>query len=177
MIDVNEIIQNQDYKFTDDQLKKVVKHLNKLLNYTPRIGVFGKTGVGKSSLCNTLFGSDVCPVSDVKACTREPKDVLVKMQGDKGISLIDVPGVGEDKERDIEYSALYQSLLPELDVILWVLKADDRAFSVDIDFYNNVVKPHIEQGKPFLIVLNQEDKINHFVNGILKNPSQESSKR
>ena len=36
--------------------------------YVPKIGVFGVTGVGKSSLCNALFGSDVAVISDVVAC-------------------------------------------------------------------------------------------------------------
>jgi hypothetical protein len=33
---------------------------------------YGKTGAGKSSLCNALFAGEVSPVSDVAACTREP---------------------------------------------------------------------------------------------------------
>ncbi|VFS46840.1 tRNA modification GTPase TrmE [Budvicia aquatica] len=36
----------------------------------PVIGIMGKTGVGKSSLCNALFQADISPVSDVTACTR-----------------------------------------------------------------------------------------------------------
>ncbi|WP_432652243.1 GTPase [Providencia rettgeri] len=30
----------------------------------------GKTGVGKSSLCNALFQSTLCPISAVSGCTR-----------------------------------------------------------------------------------------------------------
>ena len=131
------------------------------LNYQPRIGVFGKSGVGKSSLCNALFGSDICPISDISACTRNPQEVLLKLGG-RYITLIDVPGVGESAARDEEYGRLYASLLPELDLILWVLKADERALATDENFYKNVVKPHIETGKPFFFVLNQVDKIEPF---------------
>jgi len=131
------------------------------LNYQPRIGVFGKSGVGKSSLCNALFGTDICPISDVSACTRSPQEVLLKMGG-KHITLVDVPGVGESSARDEEYGRLYASLLPELDLILWVCKADDRALATDENFYKSVVKPHISGGKPFFFVLNQVDKIEPF---------------
>lgn len=137
------------------------KKINDILSYEPRIGVFGKTGAGKSSLCNSLFGQDICPISDVAACTRNPQDVFISMTG-KGIRLIDVPGVGESGERDEEYAKLYQNLLPELDVVLWVLKGDDRAFSSDEAFYKQIVKPHLDQGKAFFIALNQIDKIEPF---------------
>jgi len=135
--------------------------LNEKLSYEPKIGIFGKTGVGKSSLCNALFGQDICPISDVEACTRDTQEVLLKTGG-KGIKLLDVPGVGESQDRDEEYGKLYAKLLPELDLVLWLLKADDRAFSSDELFYKNIVKPHIDEGKRFFFVLNQVDKIEPF---------------
>ena len=146
----------------EKQREKIKSRLDKVLNYVPRVGVFGKTGVGKSSLCNALFGTDVCLISDVAACTRNPQEVLLEMDDNKGIKLIDVPGVGESSERDEEYARLYAELLPELDLVLWVIKADDRAMSSDEQFYKNIVKPHIEQGKPIFFVLNQVDKIEPF---------------
>jgi len=157
-----DLLKKSDPSITNDQITRINERIGNILNYTPKIGVFGKTGVGKSSLCNALFGKNICKVSDVEACTRRPQDVLLKSSNGRGISLLDVPGVGESAQRDAEYSAMYETLLPELDLVLWVLKADDRAYSVDIDFYNNVVKPHIKQGKPFIIVLNQADKIEPF---------------
>jgi predicted GTPase len=58
-------------------LDEVKAELKKVRNYTPKIGVFGDTGVGKSSLCNALFGKDIAKISDVEACTREPQEILV----------------------------------------------------------------------------------------------------
>jgi small GTP-binding protein len=139
----------------------ITKKLNEMLSYKPKIGIFGKTGVGKSSLCNALFGQDLFAISDVESCTRNPQEELLNMGG-KGITLLDVPGVGESQDRDEEYGKLYASLLPELDLALWVLKGDDRAFSSDELFYKSIVKPHQEEGKPFFFVLNQVDKIEPF---------------
>lgn len=154
-------LEHQGLKVTPEQRKQIEERINAVLTYEPKIGVFGKTGVGKSSLCNALFGKDVCQISDVAACTRDPQEVLLNM-GNKGIKLIDVPGAGESQERDKEYAELYTKLLPELDLALWLIKADDRAMASDENFYHNIVKPHIEQGKPFFMVLNQVDKIEPY---------------
>lgn len=154
-------LEKKGIKISEQQREQINRRLSKILNYEPRIGVFGKTGVGKSSLCNALFGKDVCHISDIEACTRNTKEVIINL-GSKGIKLIDVPGVGENSKRDEEYGKLYNNLLPELDLVLWVLKADDRAMASDEKFYKNIVKPHIEEGKPFFFVLNQVDKIEPF---------------
>ena len=145
-----------------EQREAIDARFSAILNYEPKVGVFGKTGAGKSSLCNALFGRDICPVSDIESCTRNPQEVLLNMGG-KGIKLIDVPGVGENDARDVEYGKLYNRLLPELDLVLWVLKGDDRAFSSDAMFYENIVKPYVnEQKLPFFFVVNQVDKIEPF---------------
>lgn len=159
--DFFEKLEANGVKTTSAQRKQINERLSKVINYEPRIGVFGKTGVGKSSLCNALFGKDICPISDVQACTRSPQEIILNMDG-QGIKLIDVPGVGESSERDEEYGKLYSTLLPELDLVLWLIKSDDRALASDENFYKNVVKPHIEEGKPFFFVLNQVDKIEPF---------------
>ncbi len=140
---------------------KIASKLDEMRSYIPKVGVFGKTGVGKSSLCNALFGTDVCPISDVDACTREPQKVLLELGG-SGLQLVDVPGVGESGERDKEYDELYQSLLPELDLIFWVFKGDDRAAASDEHFYKRIIRRYVEAGKPFIAVINQVDKIEPY---------------
>ncbi|HAW2631218.1 TPA: hypothetical protein JLQ17_004461, partial [Escherichia coli] len=49
----------------------ILEHLRKLTSHEPVIGIMGKSGAGKSSLCNALFQGEVTPVSDVHAGTRE----------------------------------------------------------------------------------------------------------
>ncbi|EKT64544.1 GTPase family protein [Providencia burhodogranariea] len=140
-------------------IKHQLQHkLSELIHYSPTIGLMGKTGVGKSSLCNALFQSTISPVSAVGGCTRSPQRLTLSLSG-RDITFIDFPGVGESRDYDKEYQQLYQSLLPELDFILWILKADDRAWSADEAFYQYLVGHCDYAPERFLFVLNQADKI------------------
>jgi len=161
-MDIFEVLEQHGSELTGEQKRLIEAKISDMLRYKAKIGVLGKTGAGKSSLCNALFGQEICPVSDVAACTRATQDVLLEIGRNQGITLVDVPGVGESGERDKEYEALYRKLLPQLDAVLWVLKADDRAYSVDISFYQALVKPYLDAGIPFIVVLNQADKIEPF---------------
>lgn len=135
----------------------LLRELNQLVTYEPVIGIMGKTGVGKSSLCNALFRSEVCAVSAVEACTRQPQRVRLRF-GSHWLTLIDLPGVGESQPRDGEYRELYRELMPQLDMVLWVLKTDDRAYSVEEQFYQDVFVQYNGPLPPVLWVLNQADK-------------------
>uniref|UniRef100_UPI002349F7F2 GTPase family protein n=1 Tax=Providencia sp. PROV149 TaxID=2949859 RepID=UPI002349F7F2 len=132
--------------------------LNSLVNYSPTIGLMGKTGAGKSSLINALFQSSLSPVSNVSGCTRQAQRFSMTINNHT-LTFVDLPGVGESLERDKEYHQLYRNLLPELDFIIWVLKADDRAWSSDEQCYRFLTEQCGYQPEQFLFVLNQADKI------------------
>lgn len=134
--------------------KLILARIRSLTQYEPIIGIMGKTGVGKSSLCNALFQGEVTPVSDVKACTRDVLRFRL-CNGNHSLMVVDLPGVGESEQRDEEYTALYSHILPELDLVLWVIKTDDRALSVDEHFYRKVMLAHQHR---VLFVVNQADK-------------------
>ncbi|HAT2830512.1 TPA: GTPase family protein [Klebsiella oxytoca] len=150
----------------------IIERLRNLTHYEPVIGIMGKTGVGKSSLCNALFHSEVTPVNDVNACTRDVLRLRLS-SGDHSLILVDLPGVGESEQRDSEYESLYRKHLPELDLILWVIKTDDRAFSVDEHFYRRVMSDYHQR---VLFVVNQADKIEPchewYVTGNAPSPNQ-----
>ncbi len=136
--------------------KKILMLIDKIASHEPTIGIMGKTGCGKSSLCNALFQGEASPVSDVSACTRDALHFRLRV-GERFLTLIDLPGVGENQQRDREYASLYRRLLPEVDLILWVIKADDRALAVDEHFYRHVLGDAFQS--KVLFVINQADKI------------------
>ncbi|MDU3883949.1 MAG: hypothetical protein E7G78_22480 [Escherichia coli] len=43
--------------------RHILEHLRKLTRHEPVPGIMGKSGAGKSSLCNALFQGEVTPVS------------------------------------------------------------------------------------------------------------------
>lgn len=135
--------------------ERIMQQIRQLTNYEPAIGIMGKTGAGKSSLCNALFAGEVSPISDVAACTREPLHLHLQL-GERAMTIVDLPGVGESGARDTEYAALYREQLPRLDLVLWLIKADDRALAVDEHFYNQVIGETYRH--KVLFVISQSDK-------------------
>ncbi|NKC16236.1 MAG: hypothetical protein GKR94_29735 [Gammaproteobacteria bacterium] len=55
--------------------------------------------------------------------------------------LVDVPGLGEDPDRHDEYIKLYDTLVKELDLLLWVIKADDRKYA----FSREAIKENVSK--------------------------------
>nr|WP_304485979.1 GTPase [Rahnella aquatilis] len=135
----------------------ILKHIHQCIHYEPTIGIMGKTGVGKSSLCNTLFTPPPAKVSAVKGCTRQVQRYQLSL-APYALLIVDFPGIGETPELDRIYTRLYQHWLSQLDLIIWVLKADDRAWNDDIRCYRQMISQGADPAR-FLFVLNQADKI------------------
>lgn len=70
--------------------EKLLNKISEAIDYEPVIGVMGKTGAGKSSVCNALFKGEVCAVSDVEACTREVQELRIRF-GKHSLKIIDIP--------------------------------------------------------------------------------------
>lgn len=142
--------------------ERILHQVSQLTSDEPMIGIMGKTGAGKSSLCNALFAGEVSPVSDISACTREPLRFRLQV-GEHFMTIVDLPGVGESRARDTEYAALYHAQLPQLDLVLWLIKGDDRALAVDGHFYRQVVGEAYRH--KVLFVISQSDKVEPICGG------------
>jgi|AGFS01.1.fsa_nt_gi Putative threonine efflux protein len=81
--------------------RTILNRIRQHIHYEPVIGIMGKTGSGKSSLCNALFQQ---PISDVQGCTREPLRFSFDVGGCR-MTLADLPGAGES----LDYATLVMS--------------------------------------------------------------------
>jgi GTPase len=116
-----------------------------------RLAVFGRVGVGKSSLVNALLGERVCATDVAHGCTRiqQVSSWRQPIPGLQGLELVDTPGI--DEIDGAARSRLAERVARGADLVLLVLDGD--LTSVD----QNALAPLLASGKPLLLVLNRSD--------------------
>ena len=156
----SEIEQSLDVEtLSKDELIEAIRaKVAAIRDYVPKVGILGDTGVGKSSLCNALFGRKVAEVGMVAACTRNLQEITIGDNEDGGIVLVDMPGVGENVERTEEYINDYRKLHPNLDLVIWVMDAGARTYGNGIRAYEEIFKKHLKRC-PVVFVLSQADRV------------------
>jgi predicted GTPase len=126
--------------------------------YCLQIVLMGKTGYGKSTFANTFCGRTEMKTSAVDACTRRAASYEYALTRDSYLSLVDLPGVGESREQDAGYLKLYREMIEKSDVILYLMRADQRDYSVDEGVFTDLFPAGTIKEK-MIIILNGCDKI------------------
>lgn len=142
---------------TADQLKWQVESTG-MLSHHVQVAFFGKSGYGKSSTINSFFGDSILKTSDIEACTRRCESLDFELSKNCYLSLADFPGIGESEYRDKEYLQMYSDFLSLSPVVVYVLRADQRDFSVDLLAYKTVF-PGWSDKEKIIFSLNCCDKI------------------
>ena len=128
-----------------------------------RIGIYGKAGVGKSSILNLLLNKNEFKTDIINGSTRniEKKEWSLKHQILKSIELIDSPGFDFC---DIEDPENIFSQINSSELILFTISGDINRNEV------SKIDSFIKNGKKIIIVLNKIDIWNrHDLKIILKN--------
>lgn len=119
------------------------------------IAVFGQTGVGKSTLINSIFKTNL-ETSNSEPCTDTPNIVDVR-SGDSTLRFIDLPGFGEKRDIDDDRLSLWKNHVESADVILVVSFSTSRSIDLEIDR----VKKLVDKSKlgDVIFVCNQTDRL------------------
>lgn len=141
---------------TLEHMRELGKRFEEEAAKPPRIAFVGETGVGKTSTINALFNKGL-EISHSKACTKEETEVVGSRGGP--IVIVDLPGVGEDLEADEAHFTTYARVLPTVDLVLWILKADNRAMTNVQRALQRLVADGALDPHRLVLALNQIDQV------------------
>ena len=145
---------------------------NNSISWQALVVFVGKSGYGKSSTVNAFFGSKIMETSDVEACTRNCQSLDFKLSSGCYLSLGDLPGIGESEQRDKEYIKMYRDFLYYSSVVVYVIRADSRDYSIDEAVHKQLFNTEKDK-KKIIIAMNYCDKIEPISRNMSIEPSVE----
>ena len=156
----NKLSPKEYHEFSD-------KVQTELLDRAPVVAIIGKAGVGKTTTINNLFDVDEFVaevlsfeqkghIGDVRRGTTKAIRKRFDLNIGIGLDIIDLPGLGDDIRKDKEFEEIYRQILPQCDIVLYVLKADNRTLGEDERILQNIVLPSCDK-KKIIIAVNQVD--------------------
>lgn len=128
-------------KVSSEEKKKVLEAINSEITERPfRVAVIGQSGVGKSTTLNSVFGLKNY-TSDVAEGTTDIEEKKFEMRDGFSLSIYDMPGIGYDVDKDAEYERMYAKILPDCDVIVYIINAHSKDIGEDCRILREVVLP------------------------------------
>ena len=122
------------------------------------LAIVGKRNAGKSTLVNTLAGSQRVIASEIPGTTRDSVDVRFEMGG-RSLTAIDTAGIRKRKSLadDIEYYSLHRALrsIRRADVVVLLIDATEQVGTIEKQLGSEIV----EHFKPCILAVNKWDLV------------------
>jgi len=144
-------LSGREQSLLGPQLTGLDRQLRRLQQRRPRVVVFGRVGVGKSSLLNALLAQEHFATDVAHGCTRRQEAMAWPrpLPGLSGVDLVDTPGI--DEIGAAARARLARRVALSADVVLLVIDADlSRGEGEALEIL-------LASGKPLLLVLNRSD--------------------
>jgi len=134
--------------------------MNGKIAYCIQAIFIGKTGYGKSTTLNKICGNKFFETDDINSCTKTLFSAEYRIHDNKNhfFSLCDLPGLGESAETNKTYINYYGSMLKKSHCVVYVLRADTRDYSLDLEILRPMLESN-EQEKKVMLAVNFVDKI------------------
>ena len=146
--DIN--LTNYEKSFFNKEIIAFNQQLFRLKEKKIRISAFGKSGVGKSSVLNSLLKKDIFKTNIINGTTREiqVEECTLKEQTLSSIELLDSPGFDFC---NIKFSDKIYSCINHSDLILFIVSGDINRNEL------GEISTLIKNGKKIIIILNKID--------------------
>ena len=143
-------LTNYEKSFFNREIISFNQQLFRLKEKKIRIGAYGKSGVGKSSVLNSLLEKDTFKTNIINGTTREIQSELwtLKDQKLRSIELLDSPGFDFC---NIKFSDKVYSCINHSDLVLFIVSGDLNRNEL------SVITSLIKEGKKIIIAINKID--------------------
>ncbi len=146
-------LTNYEKSFFNREIISFNQQLFRLKEKKIRIGAYGKSGVGKSSVLNSLLKEDIFKTDIINGTTKKisAEEWNIKDQTLTSIELLDSPGFDfcDNKFPDKVYSSINHS-----DIILFIVSGDLNRNEL------SEISSLIKDGKKIIVTLNKIDLFN-----------------
>jgi len=143
-------LTNYEKSFFNREIISFNQQLFRLKEKKIRIGAYGKSGVGKSSVLNSLLKKDIFKTDIINGTTRQiqAEEWNIKDKTLNSIELLDSPGFDFC---DIKFPDKIYSCIHHLDLILFIVSGDLNRNEL------SEISSLIKDGKKIILILNKID--------------------